>query len=90
MKYDYAKLYNEHWQKFMDECNIESIGIIRKDKDGNKIWEFANVFADDKSPYDFCARIGYTILENLMNEKVESLDIQRGQYILVNANNIIK
>ena len=82
MKYDYTKLYNEHWAEFMDESKIDCIGIIRKDKEGNSIWGFTNVFADDQSPYDFCARLGLQILRELNSGNVESLNITAGYYML--------
>jgi hypothetical protein len=82
MKYDYIKIYNEYWQEFMDNCDIEVIGIIRKDKDKNKLWGFTNVYSDDDSPYDFCARIGYAVLSNLQEKDVDSIEIVNGQYML--------
>jgi hypothetical protein len=81
MKYDYTKLYNEHWAKFMDELKIDCVGIIRKDKEGNPIWGFLNVFSDDQSPYDFCARLGLQILRELSNEDIGSLDVMVGYYM---------
>jgi len=81
MKYDYTKIYNEHWQAFMDETDIEAIGIKRKNKDGSNQFGFSNVFAEDESPYDFCARIGYTILMNLKEEDIGSLEISKGSYM---------
>lgn len=83
MKYDYTKLYNEHWAEFMEKSKVECIGITRKDKEGNKIWGFANVYSDDQSPYDFCARIGLQILREFSSEEIGSLNIEAGCYILV-------
>jgi len=87
MKYDYTKLYNKYWQKFMDEIDIDSIGIIRKDKDGDQVLGFANVFSDDDSPYDFCARIGFAILSNLSQTEIETLEVTEGSYVLAGYKN---
>lgn len=64
------------------DSRIDAIGILRFDKDENQIFGFANVFNEDASPYDSCARIGYVVLKNLMNEGVESLKVSAGSYMV--------
>ena len=83
MKYDYRKLYNEHWAKSMEEefQDIDSIGITRLNSEGIQEFGFSNVYAEDQSPYDFCARIGLTILRELSKENVDYLNIVKGCYM---------
>ena len=83
MKYDYKKLYNEYWAKYMNEnyADIEAVGIIRIDKENKQQFGFHNVFADDQSPYDFCARLGIAILEELSKQDTEYLKVSKGSYV---------
>jgi len=83
MKYDYEKLYNEHWAKAMEDDfkHITCIGITSYSNEDIKNFGFHNVFADDASPYDYCARIGMTILRALNSKGVEYLNVSEGSYI---------
>jgi len=81
--YDYEKLYNKAWAEAMRDSYgaIRSVGITRFDFDGSKMFGFSNVFADDQSPYDFCARIGLQVLRELSDPGIESIKIEAGNYM---------
>lgn len=56
------------------------------DFNGSKLFGFSNVFADDQSPYDFCARIGLQVLRELSDPDTESIKIESGNYMFVHTN----
>lgn len=80
-KYDYEKLYNRAWAEAMRDSAISSVGITRFDFDGSRRFGFSNVFADDQSPYDFCARIGLQVLRELSDPDTKSIKIEVGNYM---------